>query len=131
MKKLLSNKKFKIIAIVIMWLIFLILYFTKGFPYGLEISGKSSYPLGMHDAGTRIKTILLIFNIILIVSIVTLNILFCMFSKKKVKEILILICFMVFSMFSPVIAKNSYNITIAGVSNEISNSEKLNIIDKI
>jgi hypothetical protein len=34
-------------------------------------------------------------------------------------------------MFIPVIAKNSYNITIPGVSEEISNSEKLSIIDII
>lgn len=131
MRKLLRNKKFQIVAIVIMLLIILLLFFTKGFSYGLKISEKSSYPLGMHNAGTWIKTILLVFNIILIVSIVTLNIIFCIFSEKKVKEILILICFIVFSIFIPVIEKNSYNITIAGVSNEISNSENLSIIDII
>ena len=131
MKYLLSNKKFKIITIVIMLLIFIILYFTKGFSYGIKISEQSLSLPKLYDAGDRIEIILLIYNIILIVSIVTLNILFCIFSKKKVKEILILICFIVFGMFIPVIAKNSYDITIAGVSEEISNSEKLSIIDMI
>lgn len=131
MKKLLNNKKIQIIAIVIMLLIILLLFFTKGFSYGIKISEKSSSLPGLHDAGEYIKTIVLIYNIIIIASIIILNILFCIFSEKKIKKMLILICFIVFSIFIPVIAKNSYNTTIAGVSKEISNSEKLSILDII
>lgn len=128
MKNLLSSKNVQIISIVIICLIFILLFVTKGIPYGIKISTATAHEKGMSDAGTYSENILLIYNIILIVFIIILNILFCFFSKKKTIRAVFLICFIIFSLFIPVIAKNSYNITIAGRSKNISYSEKYNLI---
>ena len=127
MKKLLSNKNFQIIFIVIMCFIFILLFVTKGIPYGIKTSTATTHEKGMSDAGTYNENMLLIYNIILIVCTIILNILFCIFSEKKAIKIIILICFIIFSIFIPVVAKNTYNITIAGRSKNISYSEKYNL----
>ncbi len=129
MKKLLSNKNVQILSIVIMCFIFILLFVTKGIPHGIKISTATTHVKGMSDAGTYSENMLLIYNIILIFCTIILNILFCIFSKKKAIKIILLICFVIFSIFIPVVAKNSYDITIAGRSKNISYSENYSLID--
>ena len=129
MKKILSNKKVQIISIVVMLFIFILLFVIKGIPYGIKISTATIHEKGMSDVGAYSENMLLIYDIILIICIIILNILFCFFSKKKVINTILLICFIIFSIFIPIVAKNSYNITIAGRSKNISYSEKYNLID--
>lgn len=130
MKKLFSNKKIQIISTVVMGLI-LILLFTRGIPYGIKISSESVHDKYMSDAGMYSENILLIYNIILIICIIILNILFCIFPKKKTIKIVLLTCFIICSIFIPVVEKDSYAITIAGLSREKTYVKKYNIIDII
>lgn len=131
MKKLFNNKKIQKISITVMGLIFILLLFTKGIPYGIKIGSETTHEKGMSDAGAYSENILLIYNIILIGCTIILNIFFCIFSERKTINIIILIAFIVCSIFISVISENLYNITIAGRSKEISYSQKINIINII
>ena len=130
MKKLFSNKKIQIISTVVMGLIFILL-FTRGISYGVKISSESVHDKYMSDAGMYSENILLIYNIILIICVIILNILFCIFSKKKTIKIVLLTCFIICCIFIPVVEKDSYAITIAGLNREKTYVKKYNIIDII